>query len=373
MLLQSLQSTPSTSQRGVTGFTRQISQSLSSTHSILTEYRLVYPYQTENIIKYRYNYELQPDRVLQQNLSEPLHLAKTHNIRSTALPSFTHVNKLHLMPFSRTSLEPTLKTASVMNPLHVTSPKAESKPIPEYLSISKIENLLSTVRPTSLERRSISTQVIDEILHGYQYESREKTFLSTRVVDEILHSYQHETRDTYIPPVTSTYELVSSIMLPSISFRYRAVTLRLPIYPCFRIAVVYRMFIIETINRIIEALYYKPIFITKAYKFLIDLQNLVAKFRYVQAGDYVLHTDHNLFVDFCNLFFQFATQLATDLFPEDVEVHAKLSNLGSAIGKLRKVYVFDIVSARDHNTVVDAILKMREFLSKVREKLGLPT
>jgi len=78
-------------------------------------------------------------------------------------------------------------------------------------------------------------------------------------------------------------------------------------------------------------------------------------------------------VDFCNLFLQFANQLASDLFPDDAEVKTKLSNLTYAVGKLRKAYVFDLVSPRDHNTVVDAIIKMREFMSKIREKIGLPT
>jgi len=351
ILLQSLQSIPSTFQRGITGFTRQLPQSLSSTHSILTEYRLVYPYQIENTIAYSYNYELLPDRVLSQSLSEPLYLAKTHNMRNTALPSVTHVNKLYLSPFSRTSLESTLKTTSVMNLLYTMISKAEPSLTSVCSSISKMENLLFNVRAISHEKETLSTQMVNEILHKYKYEAKE----------------------IYIPSIALTSKIILEIEQPFYSFRYEDVMLHLPIYLGFQKAIGYRAFIIEIINSIIKALSRKPIFITKAYKFLIDLQDLVAKFRYVQAGDYVLHTDHNLFVDFCNLFFKFATQLVTDLFPEDVEVHVKLSNLGSAIGKLRKVYVFDIVSARDHNTVVDAILKMREFISKVREKLGLPT
>jgi hypothetical protein len=111
--------------------------------------------------------------------------------------------------------------------------------------------------------------------------------------------------------------------------------------------------------------------LTQTYARLAEMESIVPTLRYVTLNDYVLHTDYNGVVEVCQTFLKLAEALVSELFMYDPEVRSKLEELRLAILKLCKVRVFDIVSSRDHNKVVEAIFKMREFIILVRQKLGL--
>jgi hypothetical protein len=111
--------------------------------------------------------------------------------------------------------------------------------------------------------------------------------------------------------------------------------------------------------------------LTQTYARLVEMESIVSTLRYVTLNDYVLHTDYNGVVEACQTFLKLAEALVSELFMYDPEVRSKLEEVRLAILKLRKVRVFDIVSSRDHNKVVEAILKIREFIILVRQKLGL--
>jgi len=114
-------------------------------------------------------------------------------------------------------------------------------------------------------------------------------------------------------------------------------------------------------------------FVTRTYRIAKLLYDLVQRMRYVKSGDAVSHRDHNLFVDFCQLFLEFAKQIYHDAFEGDMEVKEKVDALEQTVSNLRRVYALDLILPEDHNTVVEALEKMRDFVTTIRRKLGLTT
>jgi len=109
---------------------------------------------------------------------------------------------------------------------------------------------------------------------------------------------------------------------------------------------------------------------TTAFKYLKQLQDLIRNnFRYVRTGDPVLPIDHNILVNALQLFITFAQVLTDEIFIDDIAVRNKLNELRSAYEKLRHVKSFDIIVSRDHNRLIDTIIKAREFLRLLYDKV----
>jgi hypothetical protein len=111
---------------------------------------------------------------------------------------------------------------------------------------------------------------------------------------------------------------------------------------------------------------------TQLYERLDYIQSIVLKLRYVKTGDWVLHTDHNSMVDICQQFLALAEDIINGFFAGDIELKSKLEDLRTAVSKTYYVSIFDIVSPKDHNTIVECVNRLRELSQLLRSKLGLP-
>ncbi|MHC1628473.1 MAG: hypothetical protein ACXQTI_06575, partial [Candidatus Nezhaarchaeales archaeon] len=211
----------------------------------------------------------------------------------------------------------------------------------------------------------------EDVLFGVKCSSDKTLRTILQILNRILYNCKYHV-EPFEPPTATSLNMVGldlNRLIKSHIVFYRTLTIPL-IYDVNR-ALWLSGIVLDITDVIIESIKHKVEFATKAYKFLLDLQDLLLNFRYVQEGDWVLQSDHNLFVDFSNIFLNFAKQITEDLFKEDIEVNDKLSELEEVVKGLSKVKGLEVILPEHHNSIVDAIFKMREFVSLIRKKLGL--
>jgi hypothetical protein len=196
-------------------------------------------------------------------------------------------------------------------------------------------------------------------------------FIRQTITQILIPIEEHRTKQALILPLTLIPNLVSALEYKPARPTFQSTLLTLAILDSVGWAREYRAFIYEVIYEILCGIFSLPAYVTTAYRYLKQLQDLALKFRYVNVGDYVLHTDHNSIVEACKIFLKFAETLVNDLFKGDIELNSKLEEMRVATSKLRKVLIFDIVSSRDHNQAVECINKVREFIKLLRYKIGL--
>jgi len=309
----------------------------------------IHQYQTLNEISLDSVLEPLSDMVMYRSLPEQVNSEIAHATRNVHLPSLTHTNTVYLLPTFSVSSEKSLRTVSSTNLL--------------YAMINRIINADMIVELTKLEALKI-------IIKNMGLRSG---VIKIDEINQLLAFLNYGTREILKPSISLISNILLSLRYPLYPFTYKLLSLTFPIRAGFKRNMGYRALIIELINEIYESVFLRIRYVTASYRFLLELQRLVARMRYVSSGDIILQNDHNLFVDACELFLRFATQLRDDLFADDPEVNDKLLDVFLAVDRLRRVYGCDMLTADDHNSVVEAVLKIREFIKVIREKIGLST
>jgi hypothetical protein len=230
-----------------------------------------------------------------------------------------------------------------------------------------LPSLVSHVPEQTLRRT-----IMQPIYYSYMTASSPiANFIRQTIIQILIPIEEHRTKQALILPLTLIPNLVSALEYKPARPTFQSTLLTLPILDSVGWTREYRAFIYEVIYEILCGIFSLPAYVTTAYRYLKQLQDLALKFRYVNIGDYVLHTDHNSIVEACKIFLKFAETLVNDLFKDDIELNSKLEEMRVATSKLRKVLIFDIVSSRDHNQAVECINKIREFIKLLRYKIGL--
>jgi hypothetical protein len=268
----------------------------------------------------------------------------------TAPLILSQAGKLYTATEVKLSLEQTFKTIEAMDKVYMLLPMLASHVPEQYLRETIIQPIYYSYTALSSLIANIIRQTTTQIL---------------------LSSGEHRTRQALITPVTLTPNLVSALSYKPTRPTFQSTLLTLPILHGVGWMKEYRTFIYEVTYEILCGIFSLPAYTTTAYRYLKQLQDLALKFRYVNIGDYILHTDHNTIVEACKIFLKFAETLVNDLFKDDIELNSKLEEMRIATSKLRKVLIFDIVSSRDHNQAVECINKVREFIKLLRYKIGL--
>jgi len=213
----------------------------------------------------------------------------------------------------------------------------------------------------------------EELVHGISLMLGPYKYKSARLEKEILSALLTISHETKNIPVVRELELKLGLVYGKLPETHLSATLHEIILYNYKLSLAVGVLFVELVNTLYEFVQRGIRLSTTVFKFLYELEKITTRFRYVSEGEPVKHQDHNVFVDFCNMFLNFASQLVNEIFPFDEEVKSKLQELGDVISKLERVYALQVVLPEHHNSVVDALLKIREFLVLIRRKVGLDT
>lgn len=243
--------------------------------------------------------------------------------------------------------ENTYKKLSVTDSFQVLAPR---------LATSQ-DNIL---RITSLSEKLSATISLDTIFKELTNITKEQGVrLSSKAKDIKIEPttlersekilYNLDIGTIYLPPktYTSNEEFIRGFKMDK-SYRFRSTEL----YEGFILS------LLGILRRVFEA-----------YKQLMDLEPIISKFRYVGIGDPVLPDDINLFYDAFKQFIKFAETLYNEAFKDDEDVKRCLDELKESLKKFRKVWLFEVATARHRNQVVDLIMKARKFLETAWNKV----
>jgi hypothetical protein len=338
--------------RSGTAFAETLTQNINLEKLLTAKASLYKQTLTQNLLQAFHTQQTRPDTGKYASLTEIVTYAFDHAKRQTytAPLILSQAGKLYTVTEVKLSPEQTFKTIEAMDKVTILLPMLASHVPEQYLRKTITQPIYYSYTASSSPITNIIRQTITQIL---------------------LSGGEHRTKQALITPVTLTPNLILALAYKPPRPAFQSTLLTLPILHGLGWMKEYRTFIYEVIYEILCGIFSLPAYITTAYKYLKQLQDLALKFRYVNIGDYILHTDHNTIVEACQIFLKFAETLVNDLFKGDVDLTSKIEEMRTATSKLRKVLIFDIVTARDHNLTVECINKIREFIKLVRHKIGL--
>jgi hypothetical protein len=338
--------------RSGTAFAETLTQNINLEKLLTAKASLYKQTLTQNLLQAFHTQQTRPDTGKYVSLTEIVTYAFDHAKRQTytAPLILSQAGKLYTATEAKLSPEQTFKTIEAMDKVTILLPMLASHIPEQYLRKTITQPIYYSYTALSSPITNIIRQTITQIL---------------------LSGGEHRTKQALITPVTLTPNLILALAYKPTRPTFQSTLLTLPILHGVGWMKEYRTFIYEVIYEILCGIFSLPAYITTAYKYLKQLQDLALKFRYVNIGDYILHTDHNTIVEACQIFLKFAETLVNDLFKGDIDLTSKIEEMQTATSKLRKVLIFDIVTARDHNLTVECINKIREFIKLVRHKIGL--
>jgi len=254
--------------------------------------------------------------------------------------------------------------------------KADISAAQTYLSAAVRDGILASLlaSATSGASRFLTSTAVEQILAGMGVSNKDAlSFIGRPIANSIILGINQEAEKIQTPPIAVDEKLMAGPLDSTIKQTFSKAEVRPPVIMGLEVKDRYTSSSRVFEENILRGMTLLLKFVTSGLRYLLDLQSLEYGFRYVNAGDPVLQSDHNLFVSALQLFVTFAERLASERFSNDPDVGAALENLKNAVSKLRIVKSFDVIMPDDHNQVVESIEMAREFIRVIRQKIGLYT